>query len=317
MKGFINIFKPVGMTSSDVVVKVRGILRRATSEKQKVGHLGTLDPLAVGVLPIAVGNATRLFDFMQEKKKTYMATFRFGVTTDTLDRGGKIIEYFGKNGIKSVTKDDMLNILPELCGEVMQIPPQYSAKSVNGRRAYDIARDGAVADLKPKRVSIDSIELLGCEGESIELPCDINDGGNYTLDKTIYKLSENEFALRIVCGSGTYIRAIARDMAEKLGTVGYMTSLCRLSSGQFALDSAVTLKQFEANPLDYVQPISMALKNLAKINLNETDGIKALNGVSVAYGGERNIARAAVSVTGELVALGEVKNGNLRLTVRL
>lgn len=337
MKGFINIFKPVGMTSSDVVVKVRGILRRATSEKQKVGHLGTLDPLAVGVLPIAVGNATRLFDFMQEKKKTYIATFRFGVTTDTLDRGGKIIEpdnidntfkaLSARDGkiteltegsiANSVTKDEILKILPEMCGEVMQIPPQYSAKSVNGKRAYDIARSGEVADLKPKQVSIDSIELLACDGENVELPCDVNDHGDYNIDKTIYKLSENEFAFRITCGSGTYIRSIVRDMAEKLGTVGFMTSLCRLSSGQFELSDAITIKQFEENPLGHVMPIDIAVKDYVKIDLDESDGKKALNGVPVAYVGERNIARAAVSVTGELVALGEVKNGNLRLTVRL
>ena len=106
-------------------------------------------------------------------------------------------------------------------------------------------------------------------------------------------------------------------MAEKLGTVGFMTSLCRLSSGQFELSDAITIKQFEENPLGHVMPIDIAVKDYVKIDLDESDGKKALNGVPVAYVGERNIARAAVSVTGELVALGEVKNGNLRLTVRL
>ena len=118
LKGFINIFKPLTITSSDVVVKVRGILRRATGEKQKVGHLGTLDPLAVGVLPIAIGNATRLFDYMQDKQKTYIATFKFGSTTDTLDRGGKITE----TNDKLVSKEDILKTLPKLIGDILQMP---------------------------------------------------------------------------------------------------------------------------------------------------------------------------------------------------
>ena len=156
MKGFVNIYKPSGMTSSDVVVKVRGILRRATGEKQKTGHLGTLDPLATGVLPIAVGNATRLFDYMQKKTKVYIAMFKFGETTDTLDRGGVVTCVDGK----TVNSKDIELVLTDLVGEIDQLPPQYSAKSIGGRRAYDIAREGGIAELKPKTVSIRSIEIL-------------------------------------------------------------------------------------------------------------------------------------------------------------
>ena len=222
MKGFVNIYKPSGMTSSDVVVKVRGILRRATGEKQKTGHLGTLDPLATGVLPIAVGNATRLFDYMQKKTKVYIAMFKFGETTDTLDRGGVVTCVDGK----TVNSKDIELVLTDLVGEIDQLPPQYSAKSIGGRRAYDIAREGGIAELKPKTVSIRSIEILSLPETEI------------TIQNERYTLGHNEFAFRIVCGSGTYIRAIARDMAALMNTVGYMTSLCRVQSGDFFIESS-------------------------------------------------------------------------------
>ncbi|MDE7372889.1 MAG: tRNA pseudouridine(55) synthase TruB, partial [Clostridia bacterium] len=210
IKGFINVFKPLNMTSSDVVVKVRGMLRRATGEKQKVGHLGTLDPLAVGVLPIAVGNATRLFDYMQDKRKTYITTFKFGTTTDTIDRGGKIIDTCDKE----VSESDVIRVLPNLIGEISQMPPQYSAKSINGKKAYEIAREGGVADLKPKKVTIYDIKLLGAPGANIKLSqatfADSFDApmkSDLTTDTACinYALSNNEFAFEITCGSGTYI----------------------------------------------------------------------------------------------------------------
>lgn len=138
MKGFVNINKPLGMTSSDVVVKVRGILRRASGEKQKVGHLGTLDPQGSGVLPVAVGTATRLFDFMQEKTKVYQATFVFGKETDTLDGVGKVVE----TSDILPTKEQIFAFVSSYCGEIDQIPPQYSAKSVDGKRAYDWREKG-------------------------------------------------------------------------------------------------------------------------------------------------------------------------------
>lgn len=300
MKGFVNIFKPSGMTSSDVVVKVRGILKAATGEKQKVGHLGTLDPLAVGVLPIAIGTATRLFDYMQDKVKVYEASFKFGVTTDTLDRCGAVVQ---KQPI-SVKKCDIQSILGSLIGKIDQVPPQYSAKSVGGRRAYDIAREGGIADLKPKTVQIFDIEILGEEGETVCL-----NGGERLLD-------DNEYAFKIACGSGTYIRAIARDMAALLGTVGYMMSLCRIQSGSFTADGAVSLKDFEKDPLSYVQSIDVALSDFAAVNLNAQDGERALNGVPIAC--NKNVKSPfTVSVCGQIVGIGETASGKLKLRTRL
>ena len=240
MKGFVNINKPLGMTSSDVVVKVRGILRRASGEKQKVGHLGTLDPQGSGVLPIAVGTATRLFDFMQEKRKVYQATFVFGKETDTLDGVGKIV---ATSDILPA-KEQIEPFVATYHGKIDQVPPQYSAKSVDGRRAYDLARQGVAVELAPKRVNIEYVKLLD------------SSNGVAHLKKGDYTLQDNEYAFEIACSSGTYIRSIARDVAYALKTVGYMSSIDRVQSGNFRLDDAVTLEEFEKEPLRYLKVLT-------------------------------------------------------------
>ncbi len=301
MKGFVNIYKPLNMTSSDAVVLVRGILRRAIGEKQKTGHLGTLDPLATGVLPVAVGNATRLFDYMQKKQKVYVATFKFGITTDTLDSGGKITD---SSSVKILGRD-IERISDSLTGEIMQMPPQYSAKSIGGVRAYDIARAGGTADLKPKKVEIHSIKQIEAINGTVPLP-----NGEYTL-------SDNEFAFEITCGSGTYIRAIARDMAFMLCTVGYMTSLCRIKSGDFELNQAVRIEEFEREPLKHILPMETALKGFVKVDLTDSDGVKALNGVAVTCEQAPTGIPIAVSICGNTVGIGEIHNGKLKLVTRL
>lgn len=300
LRGFVNINKPPKMSSSDVVVKVRGILRRVTGEKHKTGHLGTLDPAATGVLPVAVGNATRLFDYMQNKVKTYIATFKFGVTTDTLDRDGNVVEIRDVN----VSRDEIEGVLHEFVGEIDQIPPQYSAKSIGGRRAYDIAREGGTVELNPKKITVFSIDLLDnsslfevCSPEKLEL-------------------SENEYAFKIVCGSGTYIRSIARDLACRLNTVGYMTSLRRIQTGCFDIANAVTLKEFEENPLHYIIPIEDALSELDVVNLDPSDGEKVLNGVRIACDYKPN-KPFVVAVCGEVKGIGESADGLLKMRIRL
>lgn len=313
MKGFVNILKPLNMTSSDVVVKVRGILRRATQEKCKVGHLGTLDPLAVGVLPIAIGNATRLFDYMLQKQKTYIATFKFGTATDTLDRGGIITQ----TDNRIISKSDVEKAIPNLVGTVLQMPPQYSAKSINGKKAYDIARNGGVAELNPKQVTVSEITLLGCPGDIVNFPCDVFDEHSDNIINSVdYQLVQNEFAFRITCGSGTYIRAIARDMAQQMNTVGYMTSLCRTKTGDFLLDTSVALNEFEKEPLKYILPIENALMQYEKIDLNSVAGSKVLNGVKIKYDRE-NVSTISVSIDGILVGLGEIRDKYLTLKTRL
>lgn len=224
MTGFINVFKEEGVSSAYAVNRVKRLT------KTPCGHLGTLDPLACGVLPVGVGNATRLFDYFLQKTKVYSARFRFGVTTETLDREGELL--FGG---RVPTAEEIESVLPRFIGETEQIPPKYSAKSVNGRRGYELARAGAEFTLAPKRVRVDGIRLTG-------------------------QTAPDEFSFEIVCGAGTYIRALARDIASALGTAGYMSFLCRNASGIFTAETSVPLERLtEENVEDYLIPTESVL----------------------------------------------------------
>ncbi len=295
MKGFVNINKPYGMTSSDVVVKVRGILRRASGEKQKVGHLGTLDPIGTGVLPIAVGTATRLFDYMQQKVKIYRATFVFGETTDTLDCTGKVVE---KSSVIP-SREQIDEAAKNIVGEIDQIPPQYSAKSVGGVRAYDLARKGVQVDLKPKKVTVYYVKTVDCDTNG-----------------TPYTLKENEYAFEIACSSGTYIRSIARDFAASLGTLAYMSSICRVRSGDFEICDSVSLEDFEKMPLEYLKPMDCALKSFQKVQIDYTQKGKVLNGVSIRID-DLPLGDFVVECDGEVLGIGECANGLLHMKTRL
>ena len=295
MKGFVNINKPSGMTSSDVVVKVRGILRRVSGEKQKVGHLGTLDPIGTGVLPIAVGTATRLFDYMQQKVKVYLATFVFGQTTDTLDCMGKVTATFDL----IPSKEEIALALDSVCGEVEQIPPQYSAKSVGGVRAYDLARAGIEVDLKPKKVTIYYAKLVD------------ND-----LCGNPYSLQKYEYAFEIACSSGTYIRSIARDLAARLNTLAYMSSIQRIKSGDFRLSDSVSLSDFEKEPIRYLKNIDSALKSFERIQLSDDQKSKVLNGVAIRLQ-DAPKDDFVVECDGDVLGIATCKDGLLRMKTRL
>ena len=212
--GFINVDKPSGIVSSTLVNKIKWL------SGVPCGHMGTLDPLASGVLPVGVGNATRLFDYFLEKDKEYIADFTFGVDSDTLDSTGNLVQ-----GGHVPNEMEISSVLPTLCGDIMQIPPKYSAKNVNGRRGYDLARAGIEFELAPKKVRIDSVELLGKKEE--------------TADTYLFKIR---------CGGGTYIRSIARDMAAVLGTKAVMSGLRRTQSGIFTLQNAIPFDVLEKDP---------------------------------------------------------------------
>ena len=200
--GFLNVDKPSGMTSSAVVNRIK----RLTG--LPCGHMGTLDPLASGVLPVGIGNATRLFEYFLNKQKEYIAEFTFGADSDTLDSTGELVR-----GGRIPTAEEIERILPDFEGEIMQVPPKYSAKNVGGRRGYALARAGIEFELEPKKVRIDEVALLGGEGDV--------------------------FRFRIRCGGGTYIRSLARDIAGKLGTKAVMSGLRRTKSGYFKIEEAV------------------------------------------------------------------------------
>lgn len=213
MLGFINVYKRVGDTSAYAVNQIKKIF------KCKCGHMGTLDPLASGVLPVALGQASRLFSYMVDKEKTYRAIFDFSFTTPSLDLETEPTA-FSK---RVVEREEIENVLPNFIGEISQVPPAYSAKCVDGTKSYKLARRGKQVELKPKSVFIKSIKILD-------------------------KISENKFYYEIVCNGGTYIRALCRDIAEALGVFGVMTGLERVKSGVFEKENSVSIDELKKSP---------------------------------------------------------------------
>lgn len=287
MKGIVCINKPKGMTSSDVVVKVRNILSRAIGEKQKAGHFGTLDPDGQGVLIVGIGTANRLFDYVLKKDKTYRAAFCFGKETDTLDESGKVT---ATDNVK-VTAEDVKAVMPRFIGKLMQMPPQYSALSINGVKAYTLARKGIEAPLQAREIEIYSVELLG-------------------------EIAKNSFEFRINCSSGTYIRSIARDMAKSLNTLGYMKYIIRERSGSISLNDCVTLEQFEKEPVKYVLSFEKLLP-LKRYALQTDMAQKALNGLVLNSLEDMPKGDFYLETDGEIKAVCEAIKGKLVLKTRI
>lgn len=281
MIGFVNVNKPSGLGSSKVVA----ILKKYYNTK-KIGHMGTLDPLAEGVLPIAIGKATRMFDYMLDKHKTYVAEFTFGATTDTLDSEGNVTE----TTCKIPTADEISVILPQLTGKISQIPPQYSAKKVNGKCAYSLARMGQVVELKPKEIEIYRLEL-------------------------IRQINDNTFQFLIECSGGTYIRSIARDMASLLDSKAYMSKLVRETSGKFDLKNSYSLEQLKEKSLSDVLVKVEDVFDFDVINLNETLSKALFDGKIVKIG--QNDGLFFVKCETMLLGIGEVSNKILKLKTNL
>ena len=280
MIGFVNVNKPSGMSSSKVV----SILKK-TYNTPKIGHMGTLDPLAQGVLPVAIGKATRMFDYFLEKHKTYIAEFTFGATTDTLDSEGQIT----KTTTHIPTKQDILNILDKLMGKIDQIPPQFSAKKVNGRCAYDLARSGQQVDLKPKQIEIFAIKLLDN--------------------------SDNKFRFEIECSGGTYIRSIARDMAELVNSKAYMSSLIRIKSGKFAIDKSFTLEQLKDMPLSTSLVSIEEIFDFPICELSKTETKDLLDGKNIKVA--KNNGQYFIKCDKILIGVGDINNSILKLKTYL
>lgn len=211
MDGLINIYKEKGFTSHDVVAKMRGILRM-----KKIGHTGTLDPDATGVLPVCVGKGTRLCSLLENHDKTYRAVLLLGMETDTQDVTGQILA----EKPVCVTEEQVLEVLPAFRGKIMQIPPMYSALKVNGKKLYEYAREGKVIEREARPVEIYELTV-----EKIELP---------------------RITMTVSCSKGTYIRTLCHDIGQALGCGGCMESLVRTRVGDFHLEQAITLKELEA-----------------------------------------------------------------------
>lgn len=280
MTGFINVDKAAGASSAREV----SIVRKLTG--LPCGHMGTLDPLATGVLPVAIGNAARLFDYLLSKTKTYIASFRFGVDSDTLDSTGEILSAGGY----VPSKEEIEGVLPRFVGEIMQVPPRYSAKCVNGKRGYQLARAGVDFELPPKKVSVYSIKLLGT--------------------------SDDGYRFEIECGGGTYIRSLARDISAALGTHAVMSGLRRIKSGFFTESTAV--KTQSLTPENYEKFIIPTDSVIAfdSIYVGGNRQKRLLNGLSVAQESADGFYKLYLE-DGGFYGIAEVNKSSLKVRTKL
>jgi tRNA pseudouridine55 synthase len=256
MDGLLIIDKPEGITSHDVVARVRRILKT-----KRVGHTGTLDPFATGVMVILIGKATRLAQFLDKDVKEYEATVRLGFETDTGDRTGSPKSQVPSP--KSCAIAEIESTLQEFVGEIEQIPPMYSAKKIEGKKLYELARQGKEVERKPAKIRIDRLELIpGPENKE-----------------------QNDLGLRVVCSAGTYIRTLAEDIGRKLGTGAHLEELRRKRSGRFDISQSTTLDALEKldDPKSLLIPIEQAVSNLPEIVLSPERVEKTKNGLSTRF----------------------------------
>jgi tRNA pseudouridine55 synthase len=251
INGWINLDKPVGLTSNDALIRVRHLLGAA-----KAGHGGTLDPLATGVLPIALGEATKILHYVTDTMKTYEFTITWGEQRDTDDNEGKIIA----TSENRPTAEQITRALPAFIGGIMQLPPKYSALKVDGERAYDLARAGTEFELKPRPVFIESLTLKSTTPETATLSCH--------------------------CGKGTYVRSIARDLAEALGTKGYISALRRTLVAGFDEISAISLDKLtelvaSSAPTDVVLPLGAGLDDIPALQTTQAEAVRLKQGQAI------------------------------------
>jgi tRNA pseudouridine55 synthase len=288
--GWIALDKPVGMTSTHAVA----VIKRLFTAK-RVGHAGTLDPLASGCLPIALGEATKTVPFVVDGRKSYFFTVRWGEERDTDDAEGRVVE-------TSENRPDVAavrGVLPRFTGTIEQVPPRYSAIKIDGERAYDLARDGEIVELAPRAVAIHRLELL-------ETP-----------DPDHAKLAAE-------CGKGTYVRSLARDIGRALGAFGHVSELRRSHVGPFGESDMIPLERLESlchraaagegNLADMLLPVETALDDIPALAVSPADAARLQRGQAVLMRGrDASILRGMVQVasSGQLVAIAEVERGEI------
>ena len=278
MEGILVVNKPAGYTSHDIVSKIRKQLNI-----KKVGHTGTLDPLATGVLPILLGNGTKLSKYLMNHNKKYIATIKLGEKTESGDLEGKVIE---QKEVPSLSKEQVQAVLTNFKGKQKQIPPMYSAIKVNGKKLYEYARNGEMVVVEPREIEIYNIELIG------------------------YQLKEIKF--KVECSKGTYIRSLCEDIAEKLGTVGTMSALQRTQVGEFKIENAINIEDIENKQKvrdSLITPEKLFLDK-EKIELTQKELVHFLNGVKLSKTCEDGIYR--IYVEQKFIGIGEVKGNVLK-----
>ncbi len=281
INGWLNIDKPQGMTSNQVIGRVRRALNA-----QKLGHAGTLDPLATGILPIALGEATKTISFAQDRDKVYSFTITWGEARNTDDSEGEVTQ----TSDKRPTAAEITALLPRFIGEIEQTPPQFSAIKIDGERAYDIARAGEVIEMKSRIVSVYDLQLLSTTPDTA--------------------------TLELNCGKGTYVRAIARDMGVILGCFGHISALRRLAVGQFDEENAIPLDVFEkmvqsSDPDRYLLPVETVLDDIPALALTDDEISRIKQGQTLRLLSRQDIDRldiAGIDETTDLIlAIGDNK----------
>lgn len=289
MDGIINVLKPPGMTSFDVVGFLRGVLKTS-----KIGHTGTLDPAAVGVLPVCVGKATKIIEYMTDKDKVYRAEMTLGIETDTQDGLGNIIG----NKPVNVTGDEIIRVFNDFVGKQQQIPPMYSAVKINGKKLYELARKGITVERKARDIEIYFLKIINV-------------------------FEDNRILFDVGCSKGTYIRTLCSDIGQRLGTCAHMSFLVRLDAGGFGIKDALTIEQIDeyANNgtlYQYMTPIDKAFYGYKSKVLDEQQEKKLLNGCIIEITGDNFIDGELISIyNGDkvFIAIGmvNIKNGRVLL----
>lgn len=285
MEGIAAVLKPPSMSSSDVVVDVRRIY-----ETRRVGHLGTLDPEAAGVLPVCVGRAVRLFDYLVDKQKTYLCEIVFGTATDTQDAQGTVTE----TSDRVVTEAMLDGVLPQFTGRLLQTPPMYSALKYNGRKLYELALEGKEIPDKSREITIATLERAET-------------------------LGKNRFLLSVVCSRGTYIRTLCSDIGKALGVPAHMAFLLRTASGAFTLDRTFTIAELETMKAEGRLSESLisceeAVSHLLRLDLKADRRKPAMNGLPTRTNAADGIYRM---YCGGFLGVGTVQNGDAVLKVHL
>ena len=275
MNGIVIVDKPAGWTSQDVTARLRRVFNT-----RRIGHGGTLDPMATGVLPVFVGRATRGVEFFEHAEKTYETVLRLGLTTDTEDITGTVLT----ESQVSFTEEQLEKTLEAFRGDIMQIPPMYSALKVNGQKLCDLARKGKTVERQPRPITIHELTLL--------------------------EQGKNTLRLRVRCSKGTYIRTLCKDIGEALGCGGCMESLRRVQAGEYSITEAVPLQELldTESPENYLRDVDTMFRNYPAVTLTPNQEKRCRNGNPFSVKMEEGTYRA-YSETGEFLMLAKVENG--------
>ena len=275
MNGIVIIDKPQGWTSQDVTARLRRVF-----QTRRIGHGGTLDPMATGVLPVFVGRATRGVEFFEHAEKTYETVLRLGMTTDTEDTSGEVLTEQEVH----ISREEFEAVLPRFRGEILQVPPMYSALKINGQKLVDLARKGKTVERQPRPITIHELTLLDFTGDTARL--------------------------RVRCSKGTYIRTLCKDMGEALGCGGCMQELRRVQAGEYTIDEAVPLMELLdcENPEVHLRTVDSMFRNYPAVTLSEKQELRCRNGNSFTLGIADGTYRA-YDQQGEFLMLAKVETG--------